>query len=65
MPTSRNMSIWPMIDGLCSLLYQAVAKTWCQNRAIFSSSGRLEFIIRHTHRPAHNWTASLYDNSML
>ena len=41
-PLRRSISMWRTMVGVCSLLVQPVAKTWCQNSAIFSSSGRLD-----------------------
>ena len=42
----RKVSICMAMLGVCSLLCQPVAKTPCQNRAIFSCSGRLVLIMR-------------------
>ena len=51
--------MWRTIVGVCSLLVQPVAKTWCQNSAIFSSSGRFVLTIRQIQRPFQDWTLSM------
>ena len=48
-PSFRNMTICWVNSGGLSTLEFPVAKSWCQKRAIFSSSGLRVLIIRYTH----------------
>ena len=46
MPLVRNIWMCWTIVGVCALLVQPVAKTPCQKRVIFSSSGRSVLTMR-------------------